>query len=91
MLGLTLQVCNSAGDGFSNVRDCPADNLCDARHGQCDLCEALAPLCFQSSLYLCSADGQERELEKACKGGCVLDGKNQNRPTCQEDLPSDSP
>jgi len=90
-LGLTLQACNSAGDGFTNVRDCPADSLCDARHGQCDLCEPLLPLCFGSSLYLCSADGQERELEKACKSGCVLDAKNQNRPTCQEDLPPDSP
>ena len=89
--GLTLQVCNSAGDGFSNVRDCPGDNFCDARHGQCDLCEQLNPLCFGSSLYLCSADGQERELEKACKAGCVLDAKNENRPTCQEDLPSNSP
>jgi hypothetical protein len=89
--GLTLQVCDAAGDGFVGVRDCSADNFCDARHGQCDLCDALQPLCFGSSLYRCSADGQERELEKACADGCVVqltgdDGKG--RPACQEDLSS---
>jgi hypothetical protein len=83
--GLTLQVCTPAGDGFSNVRDCAADNFCDAPHGQCDLCEALAPLCFGSSLYLCSADGQERELEQICKTTCgvaPVAGGASGRPAC---------
>lgn len=88
--GLTLQVCDDAGTGFSNVRDCPADNFCDARHGQCDLCRPLDPLCFGGSLYRCSADGQERELEKACTAGCVLvpvsEPRPGSRPTCQEDV-----
>jgi len=87
--GLTLQVCNTAGDGFVNARDCSADNFCDAPHGQCDLCQALAPLCFGSSLYLCSADGQERELEKTCQGECVTPSEGaegDGRPTCQEDM-----
>jgi hypothetical protein len=87
--GLTLQVCDAAGAGFVSVRDCAADSFCDARHGQCDLCEALFPLCFGSSLYRCSADGQERELEKACASNCIVqpggdDGRG--RPACQEDV-----
>ncbi|MEY2932273.1 MAG: hypothetical protein RL033_3022 [Pseudomonadota bacterium] len=88
--GLTLQVCEEAGTGFVNVRDCPADNQCDARHGQCDLCRPLDPLCFAGSLYRCSADGQERELEKACSSGCVQPPSSEPRPSdrasCQEDL-----
>lgn len=88
--GLTLQVCDEAGTGFRNEQDCPADNHCDARHGQCDLCRPLEPLCFGGSLYRCSADGQERELEKACTAGCVVVPASADRPisrpTCQEDL-----
>jgi len=87
--GLTLQVCDGAGASFVGVRDCAADNFCDARHGQCDLCEALEPLCFGGSLYRCSADGQERELEKACANGCALQpgmGNDADRPACQEDI-----
>jgi hypothetical protein len=88
--GLTLQVCDEAGTGFVNVRDCAADNHCDARRGQCDLCRPLDSLCFAGSLYRCSADGQERELEKACSAGCVLAPASatrpNSRPTCQEDL-----
>jgi hypothetical protein len=88
--GLTLQVCDEAGTGFSNVRDCPADNHCDARRGQCDLCRPLDALCFGGSLYRCSADGQERELEKACATGCVVapasNPRTGGRPVCQEDL-----
>jgi hypothetical protein len=88
--GLTLQVCEEAGTGFVNVRDCPADNYCDARHGQCDLCRPLDPLCFGGSLYRCSADGQERELEKPCTSGCVQATTSAIRPNdrsaCQEDL-----
>ncbi len=88
--GLTLQVCDEAGTGFRNVRDCGADNYCDARHGQCDLCRPLEPLCFGGSLYRCSADGQERELEKACTSGCVVTPgatpRSGDRPSCREDV-----
>jgi hypothetical protein len=92
-LGLSLQVCDAAGAGFVGVRDCTADSFCDARHGQCDLCDALQPLCFGSSLYRCSADGQERELEKACATTCILQpggDDGEGRPVCQEDIASSS-
>jgi len=97
VLGLTLQVCNAAGN-YETLRECPG--YCDAAHGQCDICNSLDLLCFDARLYRCSADGQERELEKPCKTGCTEQhpsntdagsadaGGNSNlgRPTCIEDL-----
>jgi hypothetical protein len=91
--GLTLQECNSTGTAFVTVRDCPTDNYCDAAHGQCDICDPLQLLCEQGSLYRCSADGQERELEKRCLSSCVGGtadagaGAGTGQPTCTEDLP----
>jgi hypothetical protein len=78
-LGLTLEVCNPGGTGFETVRDCAPDELCDGTHRQCDLCDPLEPVCFQEKLHQCSADGQEREPERDCPGGCnVVAGV----PTC---------
>ncbi|HKO93859.1 MAG TPA: hypothetical protein VJU61_22050 [Polyangiaceae bacterium] len=96
--GLTLQECNAAGSGYATVQECPG--YCDAAHGQCDICNSLDLLCFNARLYRCSADGQERELEKPCRMGCtertnsgVVDagtdagvGSGPGRPTCIEDL-----
>ena len=94
--GLTLQVCN-AGGNYQTLQECPG--YCDAAHGQCDICNSLSLLCFDARLYRCSADGQERELEKPCKTGCLQQTANVSdagadagttptigRPTCTEDL-----
>jgi hypothetical protein len=97
--GLTLQVCNSAGSAYVTVRDCPSDDYCDAAHGQCDICDSLGLFCFEGDLYRCSADGQERELEKRCRSGCqtpLADAgasptgiATTSQSACSEDLPHD--
>jgi hypothetical protein len=78
-LGLTLQVCREDRTGFDTLRDCGADELCDADHAQCDACDPLELFCWQGRLYLCSSDGQERELELECENGC---GLVNGRPGC---------
>jgi hypothetical protein len=45
--------------------------FCDSTHGQCDMCDPYEALCSGGTLYRCSADGQEAELEKVCPLGCV--------------------
>lgn len=70
VLGLTLQQCNTSGTGFDTVLDC-AGTYCDSIHGQCDLCDAYTTLCEGDTLKRCSADGQEKELEKYCSNGCI--------------------
>ncbi len=94
--GLTLQACNATGSGFQTVANC-ADTFCDSARGQCDLCEPYQALCREGTLYRCSADGQETELEKACALGCVSAGASSDagmapagRAACLEDLARDS-
>jgi len=95
--GLTLQECNAAGSDYDTVAECTG--YCDASHGQCDICNSLQLLCFDARLYRCSADGQERELEKPCRMGCTTPSSSgasdagadagtavMGRPTCVEDL-----
>jgi hypothetical protein len=94
--GLTLQICNAAGSGFETVAVC-ADMFCDSTHGQCDMCDPYEAQCSGDTLYRCSADGQEAELEKACTLGCVSAGASSEagvasagRTACLEDLARDS-
>lgn len=85
--GFTLQVCNPAGTAFDTLRACSPFELCDARHGQCDLCDPAFPLvCASDALLVCTADGQERTLYKVCAEGC-RDPDATSRATCLEDLP----
>jgi hypothetical protein len=91
-LGLELQICNEAG-AYTRARLCSGEELCDERRGQCDLCESYREVCFGDALYRCSADGQERELEKTCTAGCVIvpsgadaDAAAQPRAVCLEDV-----
>jgi hypothetical protein len=89
-LGLELQVCTEAG-AYARAELCAAEELCDDRRGQCDLCESYRELCFGNALYRCSADGQERELEKTCQSGCGIvpggaDAATQGRAACLEDM-----
>lgn len=67
---LTLQVCNPAGTAFVNVQHCDS-RYCDAVHGQCDLCNEYEPICEDETLWRCSGDGQEKELELPCPTGCA--------------------
>ncbi len=92
--GLTLQACNAGGTGYELVRACTPDQLCDATHGQCDLCDPTQPyLCSGNELLVCTADGQERTLDKLCADACVAPGTSDGGPrpltraTCREDLP----
>lgn len=88
-LGLVLQECNAAGTGFEPVRACGALELCDAPHGQCDICDPTLPsVCSdQGELLVCTADGQELTLYKLCEQGCVEAGTgDSSRTTCREDL-----
>lgn len=71
--GLTLERCNTGGTGFVVVKEC-AGTYCDAIHGQCDICDAYETLCEGDVLKRCSADGQEKELEKLCLEGCAARG-----------------
>lgn len=70
VLGLTLEQCNTSGTGFETVLNC-AGTYCDAVHGQCDLCDAYTTLCEGDTLKRCSADGQEKEVERYCSAGCL--------------------
>jgi hypothetical protein len=91
--GVTLQMCNTGGTGFVTVKECTG-TFCDAIHGQCDICDAYETLCEGDVLKRCSADGQERELEKLCIQGCNLAGADagaaavMGRAACLEDLDS---
>jgi hypothetical protein len=91
-LGLELQLCNEAG-AYERTELCSAEEFCDERRGQCDLCESYQELCFGDALYRCSADGQERELEKTCTQGCGIvptgadtDTPSRSRAVCLEDV-----
>jgi hypothetical protein len=86
--GLALEVCNPAGTGFDAVRQCATLEVCDDAHGQCDICDAARPItCAGNNLRVCTADGQENTLYKACAQGCVetVTG-GVSRTTCLEDL-----
>jgi hypothetical protein len=73
LLGLPLQVCDPSGERFVSVRDCDENQWCDPIHGQCDICDASDPaVCIDNTLYLCSADGQERTLHRVCSQGCEV-------------------
>ncbi len=91
--GLTLQMCNTGGTDFVPVQECTG-TYCDAIHGQCDICDAYETLCEGGVLKRCSADGQERELEKLCARGCSMLGADagvpaaMGRAACLEDLAS---
>ena len=54
--GLTLQVCNADMTGFDDVQTCTG--YCDAANARCDVCQANARSCSDSSVVLCAADGQ---------------------------------
>lgn len=74
-LGLVLQVCVPGGNAFVTAQECSGEELCDAVHGQCDLCVSNQAGCDEDgNLYQCSADGQERTLDRACPLGCVAGG-----------------
>lgn len=86
--GLALERCNTRGTGFEPARSCAAIELCDDAHGQCDICDpTVPPLCAGNELLVCTADGQEQTLYKACTEGCIAAGTNgSDRTTCREDL-----
>jgi hypothetical protein len=86
--GLLLQACNALGTGFEAVSACGALELCDAAHGQCDICDPTLPsVCSNDELLVCTADGQELTLYKVCEQGCIEAGVNgSSRTTCREDL-----
>lgn len=83
--GLVLQRCNADGTGYELYDACAAEELCDAAHGQCDICDAREPtFCDGNELLVCTADGQERLLQRVCSLGCV--GPEQpGPPACRED------
>jgi hypothetical protein len=87
-LGLVLQGCNALGTGFESVSACGALELCDAAHGQCDICDPSLPsVCSGDELLVCTADGQELTLYKVCAQGCIEAGTSgSSRTTCREDL-----
>jgi hypothetical protein len=70
-LGLVLQVCAPGGNAFVTTQECSSEQLCDAAHGQCDICVSNQAVCVDDTLYQCSADGQERTLGRECPLGCV--------------------
>lgn len=85
-LGLLLQVCNDSGTGFESASACGPLELCDAEHGQCDICDPTLPsVCAGNDLLVCTADGQELTLYKACTQGCIAAGDGSSRTTCRED------
>ncbi|HTV19451.1 MAG TPA: hypothetical protein VMG12_12285 [Polyangiaceae bacterium] len=90
--GLVLQACNAFGTRFEPVAVCDGSELCDAAHGQCDICDPTLPaVCAGNDLLVCTADGQELTLYKVCAQGCIEaapDGSS--RTTCREDLTSAS-
>jgi hypothetical protein len=91
-LGLLLQACDALGTGFEPVAACGALELCDAAHGQCDICDPTLPaVCSGDELLVCTADGQELTLYKVCTQGCIEAGTNgSSRTTCREALTTGS-
>lgn len=87
-LGLELQTCNAQGTGYEAVKLCGTLELCDAPHGQCDICDPTLPsVCSGNELHVCTADGQELTLYKVCTEGCIEAGvEGSSRTTCREDL-----
>lgn len=87
-LGLVLQACNVLGTAFEPVKACGALQLCDAAHGQCDICDpTLSAVCAGDEVLVCTADGQELTLYKVCAQGCVEAAEGgPSRTTCREDL-----
>jgi hypothetical protein len=87
-LGLILEACNSSATGFERVEACATLALCDAPHGQCDICDPTQPpRCSGNRVLVCTADGQEQTLYRVCALDCVeeeIDGTI--RATCREDL-----
>jgi hypothetical protein len=86
--GLVLQSCNALGTGFITASACGPLELCDAAHGQCDICDPRLPsVCSGNLLLVCTADGQELTPYKVCAQGCIEAGTNgASRTTCREDL-----
>lgn len=83
--GLVLQRCKADGTGYELYESCAAEELCDAAHGQCDICDARQPtFCNGNELSVCTADGQERMLLRACSLGCVSP-EQPGPPACLED------
>jgi hypothetical protein len=93
LLGLPLQICDPSGERFVSAQDCDENQWCDAVHGQCDICDASDPaICIDDVIYLCSADGQERTLDRVCGEGCAVVASDAgapelDRPTCRGEPP----
>lgn len=93
LLGLPLQVCDPSGERFVPALNCGENQWCDPIHGQCDICDASDPaVCIDSVIYLCTADGQERTLDRVCSQGCEVVSSDAgapklDRPTCRGEAP----
>jgi hypothetical protein len=89
--GLLLQRCNSSGTGYELSETCSAEEFCDAAHGQCDICDSGEPVfCNGNELSVCTADGQERMLQRVCPLGCVTP-EQPGPPACREDAQGIAP
>lgn len=89
--GLLLQRCNASGTGYELHEPCDAEEFCDAAHGQCDVCDPGEPaFCSGNELLVCTADGQERMLQRVCALGCVTP-EQPGPPACREDVQGTTP
>lgn len=60
--GDDLETCNASRTAFQKVVTCPVKGLCDAKGGQCDVCQpGLGECASATELTVCSADGQKLE------------------------------
>lgn len=72
--GSALRRCNSVGDGFveEDRRDCESSLLCDAEHGECDVC-------VPGKDVRCTSDDKDKE-------SCSADGQGWIFEDCPDDI-----
>ena len=83
--GDDLEHCDD-GSEFVLVETCYVKGMCDAAHGQCDVCPAGATACATpTELQTCTAEGQGIELSM-CSGSTPFCAKSGDGAACVECL-----